>query len=621
MDYAEQALHGEQVEAMLAALQRRILHSCQRADLAIAPRDFIDLAHYRHNDSEANYAPYPYLAQLAERLFGAQGGGNALICGEQTLTYRELGQRIATAIANLQNRGVQPGNVVALYLPRSPEQIILSLACALQGVIWVPVDINSPPERTAYLLENCRPTLVVHGGDLETPIGVTPATLLAPTDRTPALPDEQTLVERSASQAASYYLYTSGTTGKPKCVVLNNRATANVVHQTQQRWAVTADDVFISVTPPHHDMSMFDLFGSLCAGATLVLPAPHQEKDAISWNQLVEKHRVTLWCSVPAILEMLLTCKTADSLRSLRLVAQGGDYIKPATVQTLRTLRPDLALFSLGGPTETTIWSIWHPIAPQEKAPCLTAARCRPTATSSAMTTAATARPAWSAASIPPGSTWRWATWSRGAEAARFRYPRRAGWATAARFSHRRSRLLPGGRQHHVRHPGERLCEDPRRARLVAGNRRRAAPPSGDPGHGGGGLPQRREQRGGARCPVSDPRRYPLPLSEIRAFATGYLPCTHIPTRFIHAEALPLSANGKTDRHRIRADLSHQQTAPALNACAAPPPNAPLARSADPDHLLAGDRRGTAPGMGRRDGIYRHGAEAAAYQTGGGTPQ
>ena len=433
MDYAEQALHGEQVEAMLAALQRRILHSCQRADLAIAPRDFIDLAHYRHNDSEANYAPYPYLAQLAERLFGAQGGGNALICGEQTLTYRELGQRIATAIANLQNRGVQPGNVVALYLPRSPEQIILSLACALQGVIWVPVDINSPPERTAYLLENCRPTLVVHGGDLETPIGVTPATLLAPTDRTPALPDEQTLVERSASQAASYYLYTSGTTGKPKCVVLNNRATANVVHQTQQRWAVTADDVFISVTPPHHDMSMFDLFGSLCAGATLVLPAPHQEKDAISWNQLVEKHRVTLWCSVPAILEMLLTCKTADSLRSLRLVAQGGDYIKPATVQTLRTLRPDLALFSLGGPTETTIWSIWHPIAPQE-APCLTAARCRPTATSSAMTTAATARPAWSAASIPPGSTWRWATWSRGAEAARFRYPRRAGWATAARF-------------------------------------------------------------------------------------------------------------------------------------------------------------------------------------------
>lgn len=480
MDYAEQALHGEQVEAMLAALQRRILHSCQRADLAIAPRDFIDLAHYRHNDSEANYAPYPYLAQLAKRLFGAQGGGNALICGEQTLTYRELGQRITTAIANLQNRGVQPGNVVALYLPRSPEQIILSLACALQGVIWVPVDINSPPERTAYLLENCRPTLVVHGGDLETPIGVTPATLLAPTDRAPALPDEQTLVERSASRAASYYLYTSGTTGKPKCVVLNNRATANVVHQTQQRWAVTADDVFISVTPPHHDMSMFDLFGSLCAGATLVLPAPHQEKDAISWNQLVEKHRVTLWCSVPAILEMLLTCKTADSLRSLRLVAQGGDYIKPATVQTLRTLRPDLALFSLGGPTETTIWSIWHPIAPQENG-TVPYGRPLPANRYFICHDDGSHCPAGVVGRIhTAGVNLALGYLEQGAETARFRYPRRAGWATAARFSHRRSGLLPGGRQHYVRHPGERLCEDPRRARLAAGNRRRAAPPSGD---------------------------------------------------------------------------------------------------------------------------------------------
>ena len=409
MDYAEQALHGEQVEAMLAALQRRILHSCQRADLAIAPRDFIDLAHYRHNDSEANYAPYPYLAQLAERLFGAQGGGNALICGEQMLTYRELGQRIATAIANLQNRGVQPGNVVALYLPRSPEQIILSLACALQGVIWVPVDINSPPERTAYLLENCRPTLVVHGGDLETPIGVTPATCWR--RRIARLHCQMSRRWLNAAPAAaSYYLYTSGTTGKPKCVVLNNRATANVVHQTQQRWAVTADDVFISVTPPHHDMSMFDLFGSLCAGATLVLPAPHQEKDAISWNQLVEKHRVTLWCSVPAILEMLLTCKTADSLRSLR------PWRKAATTSNRRRYKPCVPCARISRCSR----SADRPKPPsgasgtrsprRRTAPCLTAARCRPTATSSAMTTAATARPAWSAASIPPGSTRRWAT-------------------------------------------------------------------------------------------------------------------------------------------------------------------------------------------------------------------
>ncbi|HGE8423405.1 TPA: amino acid adenylation domain-containing protein [Serratia marcescens] len=582
VDYAEQALQGEQVEAMLAALQRRILHSCQRADLAIAPRDFIDLAHYRHNDSEANYAPYPYLAQLAERLFGAQDGGNALICGEQTLTYRELGQRITTAIANLQSRGVQPGNVVALYLPRSPEQIIFSLACALQGVIWVPIDIKSPPERTAYLLENCRPTLVVHGGDLETPIGVTPATLLAQADRAPALPDERTLVERSASQAASYYLYTSGTTGKPKCVVLNNRATANVVHQTQQRWRVTADDVFISVTPPHHDMSMFDLFGSLCAGATLVLPAPHQEKDAISWNQLVEKHRVTLWCSVPAILEMLLTCKTADSLRSLRLVAQGGDYIKPATVQTLRTLHQDLALFSLGGPTETTIWSIWHPIAPQESG-TVPYGRPLPANRYFICHDDGSHCPAGVVGRIHTAGVNLALGYLEQGELKQHDFvtlegpdgqPLRAFRTGDQGYYRADGNIMFATRVNgYVKIRGVRVSlpeiEDVLRRHPAILDMVVVDYPSGE----------NNEAALGALYLTRDGK--PLPLSEIRAFATGYLPCTHIPTRFIHAEALPLSANGKTDRHRIRADLSHQQTAPALNACAAPPPNAPVARSAE----------------------------------------
>jgi len=570
-DYAEQALHGEQVQAMLEALQRRILQSCQRADLELAPTDFIDLTHYRHNGNEADYIPYPYLMHLAERLFGAQSAGNALICGEQTLTYRELGQQIATAIANLQQCGLQPGNVVALYLPRSPEQVILSLACALQGVIWVPIDINSPPERTAYLLENCRPDLVVHSGELDTPLGVTPKVLLAPADRSPVMPDEAELAERSASDAASYYLYTSGTTGKPKCVVLNNRATANVIHQTLQRWAVTADDVLISVTPPHHDMSMFDLFGSLCAGATLVLPTQHQEKDAISWNQLVERHRVSLWCSVPAILEMLLTCKTAGSLRSLRLVAQGGDYIKPATVQTLRTLRPDLELFSLGGPTETTIWSIWHPITPQDTG---TVPYGRPLPAnryfichddSSHCPTGVVGRIYTAGVNLALG-------YLEQGELEQHNFVTledAQGQAVRAFRTGDRGYYRPDGNimfaarvNGYVKIRGVRvslpeiedeLCGHPAIRDIVVVDYQ-----SED--HDEAAL--------GAMYLTHDGK--PLPLPEIRAFSTGYLPCTHIPTCFIHAEALPLSANGKTDRHRIRAALNNLRAAPALNACTAP---------------------------------------------------
>ncbi len=580
VDYAEQALDGEQVQAMLDALQRRVMLMCRDGDLEIAPAQFIDYQHYRHNHDEAAFSAYPYLAQLAERLFNDPQPRPALICDQQTLTYPQLGEQVAAVMANLQQRGLGPGSVLALYLARSPEHVTISLACALLGIIWVPIDINSPPERTAYLLTNCRPDLVVQRGELETPNGVTPAALLAPSASPAALPDRQTLTERSASSEASYYLYTSGTTGKPKCVVLNNRATANVIGQTLQRWAVTADDVMISVTPPHHDMSMFDLFGSLSAGATLVLPAPHQEKDAISWNQLVERHRVSLWCSVPAILEMLLTCKTEDSLRSLRLVAQGGDYIKPATVQQLRGLRPDISLFSLGGPTETTIWSIWHPIAPQDTGTvpygqplpanqyfiCHDDGSHCPTGVIGRIHTAGVnlalgyledgdlKQHDFVTLEGPDGQ------------------PLRAFRTGDQGYYRADGNILFASRVNgYVKIRGVRVSlpeiEDVLRGHEAILDIVVVDYPGGDNG----------EATLGAMYLTHNGE--PLSLAAIRAFSTGYLPCTHIPTRFIHAEALPLSGNGKTDRHRIRAAFSAERAAPGLNACAAPLPGAAPANS------------------------------------------
>ena len=99
-----------------------------------------------------------------------------------------------------------------------------------------------------------------------------------------------------------------------------------------------------------------------------MLPEAGEEKDAVRWNQLVDEHGVTLWCTVPAMLEMLLSCRRDGGLHSLRLVAQGGDYIKPSIIADLRAALPAARLLSLGGPTETTIWSIWHDIVAEDSA-------------------------------------------------------------------------------------------------------------------------------------------------------------------------------------------------------------------------------------------------------------
>ncbi|EKO3382905.1 amino acid adenylation domain-containing protein [Vibrio fluvialis] len=369
-DYVTQALSQAQVAAWLTSCKRAALSMIERQSLQWVSREALDLSHYHRNTEDSDDGTAPFLTTLAERLWDMPSQRTALFCGEQRWTYQQLGEQVANMMAHLQARGVKAGDVVAICLPRSAAHVIATLSCALSGVIWVPIDAASPPERKMYLLSHCQPALVIVASDdvenAEHPHCVAMRELLQPALKAARLPSQEVLRARSHSEAPAYYLYTSGTTGQPKCVVLNNRATANVLHHTLAAWQVNECDVMLSVTPMHHDMSVFDLLGSLCAGAALVIPEPEAEKDALHWNTLVERHSVTLWCSVPAILEMLLACQSTSQGQSLRLIAQGGDYIKPQTIQTLRERLPNARLFSLGGPTETTIWSIWHELEPED---------------------------------------------------------------------------------------------------------------------------------------------------------------------------------------------------------------------------------------------------------------
>lgn len=365
IDYAREAIDGALVCDILTALDKASHHIVTSGRFAVDAGAIIDTGHYRHNSDQTAADTDPFLERMAAHLFDAGNDRIALIQGDSRISYRALGDNVLRIMAAFERRGITAGKVVAICLPRSPEHTMATLACALSGVVWVPIDSCSPTERLHYLLENCRPDLIISADGLESEAPtVTPAALLAsPQGSLCCAP----WLGRSQSQAPAYYLYTSGTTGKPKCVVLNNRATANVIGSTLKAWQVTTDDVFISVTPLHHDMSVFDVFGCLSAGATLVQPEAGAEKDAVRWNRLVEQHGVTLWCSVPAMLEMLLSCSQATGLASLRLIAQGGDYIKPAIMAELRRRLPSARLASLGGPTETTIWSIWHQIGAQDR--------------------------------------------------------------------------------------------------------------------------------------------------------------------------------------------------------------------------------------------------------------
>ncbi|WP_127075363.1 amino acid adenylation domain-containing protein [Rhodomicrobium lacus] len=362
IDHTREAIDREIVLDLLKALERAIKAICSAGALTFEHSDVVDLQHYRHNTARQELICSNYLQRIADNLFSLLTSKTAMVCGERRLSYRDLGLDVAKAMASLRAQTIGRGSVVAICLPRSPEHMAVTLASAFTGAIWVPIDAASPPDRLHYLLENCRPDIVIASSLIAGFKTLSVEEMMAQEAPRDPYALAEPLTALSSSEEAGYYLYTSGTTGKPKCVVLSNKATSNVIERTIDAWSVTERDVFMSVTPLHHDMSVFDIFGCLTAGATLVYPEAAKEKDAIDWNRLIAKHGVTIWCSVPAILEMLLACRRSDELKSLRLVAQGGDYIKPSVVDELRQMNATLRLISLGGPTETTIWSIWHEI-------------------------------------------------------------------------------------------------------------------------------------------------------------------------------------------------------------------------------------------------------------------
>lgn len=303
---------------------------------------------------------FDFLERIRRNLFAGAVDKTALFYAGQAISYPQMGEQVARFMQALQQKDLQAGAVVAVCLPKSAEHVYAVVACALLGIIWLPVDMDAPPARRMYLLDNSEVDVVIAQAHIAgrqcIVLDELPAVSLMP------VPECRYRLDRSAA----YYLYTSGSTGVPKCVVLNNQATANVLEHTIDRWQVRQEDVLMAVTPFHHDMSVFDVFAAMAQGATLVVPTIMQVKDACAWAELVAEHKITVWVSVPAIVDMLCSVARPEQLQSLRLVAQGGDYIKPALIEYLRQQVPQARLFSLGGPTETTIWSIWHEITAQD---------------------------------------------------------------------------------------------------------------------------------------------------------------------------------------------------------------------------------------------------------------
>jgi len=326
-------------------------------------------AEQRHRRAAVNATTCDIPAQQAAERFlamaAAQPDAPAVLTAGRTLCYGELARRAVAAASWLRAEGVGRDELVGLVLRRGPEQLVAIMAIAIAGAAYLPVDADLPLARRAYMLADGAVRCVLADTG---PAAVKPGPSTLVIDLDGPVPDAMEVpapLPGTTPDDLLYVLYTSGTTGQPKGVMISHRSVVNLVADCTPRFAISAADRFFGISAFNFDLSVFDVFGALGAGAAVVLPDHDRATDPGHWLELCAGHGVTVWNSVPAIVAMLADQAGEDTtaLAALRLVMMSGDRIPPTLPVQLRELLPTATLVSLGGPTETTVWNVFYPIA------------------------------------------------------------------------------------------------------------------------------------------------------------------------------------------------------------------------------------------------------------------
>ncbi|RMH93587.1 amino acid adenylation domain-containing protein [Lysobacter pythonis] len=365
-DVLEEMFPEGLIDSMFDAFRQRVLALCEypaqwRATATLPLPAAQHACRRRINDTAAPLPATDLFRLVAERAAIAGDAPAILSTDGVAYSYRELIRQVENVAAQLQ----ESDGPVALCMDKTPLAVISLLAVLRQGRAYVPIDPGQPQSRRDAIVRDSGARLLLADDAGEALPWRNDATRLRPNPIRTQQPPPPANV--SASDHA-YLLYTSGSTGTPKGVIITQGGICNRILDLCQRFALSGDDRVIGISALHHDMSVFDLFVTLASGAALVMPAHAKRREPAHWLALMHEHRVSVWNSVPAFMQMLLDHDGAIPA-SLRLVLLGGDWVSTELVGRLRRRAAEAQLVSVGGPTEVGLMDIAHVIDETNLAP------------------------------------------------------------------------------------------------------------------------------------------------------------------------------------------------------------------------------------------------------------
>lgn len=364
-DEAELRRHMARLTALLAQFAADPALRCGEAEMLSAD-ELVRLAAV--NDT-AVPLPATTLSALVADQARKTPDAPALADARWQFSYREMRQQVVALAQLLRQRGVKPGDSVAVALPRS-----VFLTLALHGIVeagaaWLPLDTGYPDDRLRMMLEDARPSLLITSEDQLARFSDIPG-LESLCYQQPLAAGDDAPLALSKPDHTAYIIFTSGSTGRPKGVMVGQTAIVNRLLWMQDRYPLSADDVVAQKTPCSFDVSVWEFWWPFIAGAQLVMAEPEAHRDPQAMQQFFAHYGVTTTHFVPSMLAAFVASLDADSVaacRTLRRVFCSGEALPTELCREWERLT-GAPLHNLYGPTEAAVDVSWYPACGPELA-------------------------------------------------------------------------------------------------------------------------------------------------------------------------------------------------------------------------------------------------------------
>ncbi|WP_375494006.1 amino acid adenylation domain-containing protein [uncultured Nostoc sp.] len=313
------------------------------------------------NHTQTDYSKEACIHQLFEAQVEKTPDAVALIFNNQHLTYRDLNIRANQLAQYLQTVGIGTETLVGICIERSLEMVVALLAILKAGGAYVPLDPGYPQERLAFMLSDTQVSVLLTQRELvaKLPTHTALVICLDADWNTIAQNKKENLSTSITAENLAYVMYTSGSTGTPKGVSVIHRGVVRLVKETNYA-RLTDEEIILQLAPISFDASTFEIWGCLLNGGQLVIYPPNTP-SLEELGQIIQQYQVTtLWLT--AGLFHLIVDEKIDALKSLRQLLAGGDVLSVPHVQKFLQTVENCQLINGYGPTENTTFTCCHPI-------------------------------------------------------------------------------------------------------------------------------------------------------------------------------------------------------------------------------------------------------------------